>query len=195
MPRLKNKNWEKFVVAYVSKETYLSGLYSYAKAYGYKLTSKKEVDVCKSNAYRLLTYPAIQDRIKELMERTGFDDASVDLEHLKMLRQDIDFKSKMAAIKEYNSLKKRTTPNAPTINQNIISYEQHIINNTYGTARVVEPLPKDEKELQRVQESLPEDQHEVIGANQIQAQSGSGDIRESNSGAGEAEEAYPGFSS
>ena len=47
------------------------------------------------------------NRINGLLEQGGFNDENVDKQHLFLINQHADLKTKMMAIKEYNSLKKR----------------------------------------------------------------------------------------
>lgn len=192
MPKLNNLRWEKFCRAYVSSATYCNGLQSYAKAYNRKLATKSQIDSCKSAAQRLLTNVYIQERINELIDKSGFNDETVDAEHLKLLKQDVDFKTKMAAIKEFNSLRKRTGPQVAVQVNNNLSYEQYILN-LNGGAEMEKSLPNDAPELRHVPEQLPEDQYEAIGADPVPAQLSSGDIRGEAEGASNAGQAYPGF--
>jgi hypothetical protein len=64
-------------------------------------------NTAKANAYRLLTKPHICDRINELLETKGFNDENVDKQHLFLLNQHADLKTKLGAVKAYNELKQR----------------------------------------------------------------------------------------
>jgi phage terminase small subunit len=102
-----NAKQERFCQLYASDEEFFcNGVQSYIEAY-----NPKEVgnwyNSAKSSAFDLLTKPYILDRINELFEARGLNDAFVDKQLEKLITQDADFKSKVAAIKEYNALKKR----------------------------------------------------------------------------------------
>jgi hypothetical protein len=58
-------------------------------------------------AYQLRTHPVVAARILELLERRGFLDEDVDLQHLAVIRQEKDLTNKMRAIEEYNRMKRR----------------------------------------------------------------------------------------
>lgn len=85
------------------------GLQCYAEAYGYDLEEKGAYNTCKANASRLLTYDNILLYIRELFEDKDLNDTVVDNELAFVIKQNADFGSKVAAIKEYNQLKARIT--------------------------------------------------------------------------------------
>lgn len=103
-----NKKQELFCKLYASdKEFFCNGLQSYSEAYNIKLVNKKAVGVCKSGAWRMLTNVDILKRIDEIIDSNGLNDSFVDKQLFKLVNQDADFKAKIQAIKEYNSLKQR----------------------------------------------------------------------------------------
>lgn len=85
------------------------GVQCYADAYGYDLTEKGAYNSCKANASRLLTDDNILQYIRSLFEDKDLNDTVVDNELAFAIKQNADFGSKVAAIKEYNQLKGRIT--------------------------------------------------------------------------------------
>lgn len=107
---------EKFCRTYTSIDFLGNGVQAYIEVYGNKEGKELKYDSAKANAYRLLTNPKIITRINKLLELGGFTEDNVDKQHLFLLNQFGDLKTKMAAIKEYNALKKRTSlENGPAI--------------------------------------------------------------------------------
>jgi hypothetical protein len=100
----------------------------YAEAYEYKLDTlsqeepldaeqkptgerseyDKAYNVCSVEGARLLRSPRIQARLNELL-KSMFTDEIADREHMKVMLQNRDLPSKMAAIREFNKLKARIT--------------------------------------------------------------------------------------
>lgn len=66
-----------------------------------------------SYAHQLRTHPTVAARIQELLERRGFTDEDVDLEHLCVIRQEKDLTNKMRAIEEYNRMRNRKRVQEP----------------------------------------------------------------------------------
>jgi hypothetical protein len=58
-------------------------------------------------AYDLLKKPEIFNRINELLEIGGFNNENVDKQHLFLINQCADLRTKMSAIDSYNKLKRR----------------------------------------------------------------------------------------
>jgi len=99
---------EKFCQCFVSPDAFFgNGVKSYIKAYGIDVSQKGQYDVAKSGAYENLTKPYINDRINELLEDQGLNDNNVDKQLGLVINQNAEFGSKVAAIREYNKLKKR----------------------------------------------------------------------------------------
>jgi hypothetical protein len=88
------------------REFFGNGTQSYAEAYGIKLNKLNYSSVQRSASDNLLK-PLIFDRINELLDKSGFNSVNVDKQHLFLINQHQDLKTKMAAIKEYNALKSR----------------------------------------------------------------------------------------
>jgi putative salt-induced outer membrane protein YdiY len=83
------------------------GVNCYANAYGIDLTEKGGYATAKVNASKLLTNTNILEYIRELFEDKDLNDIVVDNELAFVIKQNADFGSKVAAIKEYNALKTR----------------------------------------------------------------------------------------
>lgn len=108
------------------KDLFGNGVQCYLEVYGkeYFSTYKKQMSypVAQVNASRLLSNAMIIDRINKLLESGGFTDQNVDKQHLFLINQHADLKTKLGAIKEYNSLKKRIDSNI-NINNVVITEE------------------------------------------------------------------------
>lgn len=83
------------------------GVNCYSVAYKVDLTQPGAYNSCKANASRLLTKDNILSYIRELFEDKDLNDTVVDNELAFVIKQNADFGSKVAAIKEYNQLKSR----------------------------------------------------------------------------------------
>ena len=75
---------------------------AYLKAYG--ISSR---DSARKGGSRLLKNPKITDTINNIMEESGFNHVAVDIELLKLIKQDENKSLKLNAIKEYNRLDRR----------------------------------------------------------------------------------------
>jgi hypothetical protein len=103
-----NQRQEMFCVLYAThKEFFGNGVWSYAEAYGHEITDKKSYKVAQACASRLLSNAIVLKRISELLETEVLNDAFVDKQLGFLITQQLDFKAKVAAIKEYNALKAR----------------------------------------------------------------------------------------
>ena len=103
-----NPEQELFCKTFASpSEFFGNGLQSYALAYKIDLSTKGNVNTAKANAYRLLTKAYITKRITGLIDESGLNDINVDKQLLIAVQQCADFSSKVAAIREYNKLRKR----------------------------------------------------------------------------------------
>jgi seryl-tRNA synthetase len=85
-------------------EFFGNGVKSYMKAY-----PDADYKSARTGAYRMLTNVDILARINELLEDMALNDAFVDKQIGMLITQNADWGTKMAAIKEYNALKKRIT--------------------------------------------------------------------------------------
>lgn len=105
--QLKNPNHEMFCQLYASnKEFFGNGVASYVEAYHINLQKKGAYNSARANASILLTNHSILDRIREIMD-IEINDLMVDKELAFVIKQDAEFSSKVAAIREYNQLKGR----------------------------------------------------------------------------------------
>ena len=102
---------EEFCKLYATDLEYFgNGVTAYIAAYiakGKKKGTGLTYNAAKSNAYRLLTNADILKRIDHYQDLYG-NDQVVDKELAFVIMQKADFSSKVAAIREYNNLKRRT---------------------------------------------------------------------------------------
>jgi len=89
------------------REFFGNGVQSYLDAYNLDSRDSVDYETAKANAYKLLTNTHICERIAALLDLAGFNDNNVDKQLAMVINQSVDLKSKVAAIKEYNSLKAR----------------------------------------------------------------------------------------
>ena len=100
-----NITQQRFCELYASdKEFFGNGVRSYVEAYNIPI---EEYNGAKVSACQLLTNPNVLKYISELLTLDGFNDSNVDKQLLFVIEQHIEFGAKVAAIKEYNKLKKR----------------------------------------------------------------------------------------
>lgn len=97
------------------KEFFGNGVQSYIEAYDPDTTKPNWYKTCLAASSRLLTNVKVIARINELLEEGGLNDQNVDKQHLFLINQYADLKTKMAAIKEYNAVKKRVEPTQQTL--------------------------------------------------------------------------------
>jgi hypothetical protein len=99
----------KFGKLYASeREFFGNGVQAYAKAYGIDLSTMGAYQSAKSAASRLLTNVNLLAYINELLE-VVLNEAHVDKQLAFLITQNADFSVKMAAIREFNALRKRIT--------------------------------------------------------------------------------------
>lgn len=99
----------------IDRELFGNGVQCYIEAYDIDLTKKGAYETARVCASQLLTKPNVIARVNELLEEGGFNDQNVDRQHLFLINQHADLKTKMAAIKEYNAVKKRVEPSGQTL--------------------------------------------------------------------------------
>lgn len=110
MPKPLNPKQEKFCQLYATDtEFFGNGVQAYIEAYGPDTSKPNWYKTAAAAASRLLTNVKVCDRINELLEEQGLNDQNVDKQLLFLINQHADFKSKVAAIREYNKLKGRIT--------------------------------------------------------------------------------------
>lgn len=105
-----NQRQEKFCKLYATeREFFGNGVESYLAVY--------KIDKSKPNWYKtacaaasaLLSNPKVIKRISDLLTTEGLNDANVDKQLNFLIGQFSDYRSKLGAIKEYNTLKQRIT--------------------------------------------------------------------------------------
>ena len=108
-----NQQQESFCQLYINadREVFGNGAQCYIAIYGpdHLLKYKKPMSymVAAALASRLLTKVKVIERINSLLSTGGFNNENVDKQHLFLINQHGDLKTKMAAIKEFNELKNR----------------------------------------------------------------------------------------
>lgn len=101
---------ELFCKLYASdREFFGNGAQSYIEAYDVDLTVPKAYERACVSASQLLSNPKVIDRVNEILEETGMNDAFIDKQLSFLVAQHADFTNKLGAIKEYNKLKQRIT--------------------------------------------------------------------------------------
>lgn len=103
---LRKPEFEKFCRYYT--EQGMSGTAAYGKAYGIDITSRLKYMSAAANASRLLKKDKIVARINQLLTLDGFSAENADKQLTYLMNQHEDKKVKLAALKEYNALTKRT---------------------------------------------------------------------------------------
>lgn len=103
-----NLKQSKFCELYSSSEEFFgNGVQSYIEAYDPKRVGNW-YNSAKASAYDNLTKPYLLAYIDYLLELRGLNNPFVDKQLEFLITQNADFRSKLGAIKEYNTLKKRT---------------------------------------------------------------------------------------
>ena len=100
---------ERFCQLYVSKDFFGNGTQAYIEAYEPDQSKKNWYNTARAVASEMLTRPSIYNRINELLDDAGFNDANADKQLLFVINQHADIKAKRAAIADYNKLKQRIT--------------------------------------------------------------------------------------
>lgn len=96
-----------FAELYVSKEFYGNGVESYVEAYQPDKANPTWYNIAKTQASKLLTNTNVCSYINSLLDHEGLNDQFVDKQLLHLITQHNDGRTKVAAIREYNKLKKR----------------------------------------------------------------------------------------
>lgn len=110
-----NPKQKQFCELYINGDIELfgNGVQCYLEVYGWydekdkSKTRRITYQTAVANASRLLTNAKVLEEINSLMEAGGFTDENVDKQHLFLINQHADLKTKLGAIREYNALKKR----------------------------------------------------------------------------------------
>lgn len=90
-----------------SKDFYGNGVQCYIEVYEPDTSKPNWYKTACQSAYQILSNIEVCKRINELLDAEGFNDENVDRQHLFLINQFSDYKTKMSAIKEYNELKQR----------------------------------------------------------------------------------------
>ena len=115
-----NLKQEKFCQLFTSPDSdfFGNGTQSYIEAYEPKQVGNW-YNSARADASRMLTRDNVCKRINELLETGGFNDENVDKQHMFLLNQFADLKSKLGAIKEYNALKQRVVSKQVNLNVDV----------------------------------------------------------------------------
>lgn len=106
-----NPKQELFCQLYATDQTFFAnGVQTYIEVYEPDQSKPNWYKSACSAASQLLSNTKVFNRINELLEEGGLNDAFVDKQLLFLINQQTDFKAKLGAMKEYNALKKRITP-------------------------------------------------------------------------------------
>lgn len=95
---------EKFVRLYLSG---MNGTQAYLKAKGWNANDSNKYLVASACSSRLLANAKVCQRIRQLMDLSGFNEDGADKELNFLMSQHNDLKTKLGAIKHFNELKKR----------------------------------------------------------------------------------------
>lgn len=105
-----NPKQELFCQLYATDETFFAnGVQTYIEVYEPDQSKPNWYKIACQSASQLLSNIKVLNRINELLESEGLNDAFVDKQLLFLINQQVDFKAKLGAMKEYNALKKRIT--------------------------------------------------------------------------------------
>lgn len=105
-----NPKQEAFAKLYTTaSEFFGNGVQTYIEVYEPDQTKPNWYKNACSSASEILSNPKVFNRINELLEDQGLNDANVDKQTAFLINQYADFSAKLGAIKEYNKLKKRIT--------------------------------------------------------------------------------------
>lgn len=116
-----NLRQEAFCENYVEadKDFFGNGTECYIEAYDVDLTAKNAYQIAASSASRLLKNVKVIERIQQLLEEMGFNDAFVDKQLSFLITQYADLPTKLNAVKEYNKLKGRIVEKSLNLNVNL----------------------------------------------------------------------------
>lgn len=93
---------EHFCQLFVSREFFGNAAESYGIAFPNSIPKYRA-----QYAYELLRRPYISKRINELLDVAGLNDEFVDKQLLLIITQNVDWRAKLGAIKEYNRVRQR----------------------------------------------------------------------------------------
>jgi len=103
-----NPKQEKFCQLYASdKEFFANGVQSYIEAYNPDESKVNWYKTAMSTSSRMLRSVKICDKINELLETSALNDEFIDKQLGFLMTQHEDYKTKLGAVKEANTLKQR----------------------------------------------------------------------------------------
>lgn len=103
-----NLKQEQFCRLYATDQEFFgNGVQSYIEVYEPDQSKPNWYKTACARASQLLSNVKVFDRINELLEETGFNDAAVDKQTSFLIHQHADFTNKLGAIREYNKIKDR----------------------------------------------------------------------------------------
>lgn len=106
--KLANLNQELFCKLYTSdKEFYGNGVQSYIEAYKPDQSKPNWYKSACAGASRLLSNVKVCEKIGQLLENQGLSSEFVDKQLLFLITQQVDFKTKITAIREFNRIRGR----------------------------------------------------------------------------------------
>jgi len=113
-----NLKQERFCEVYTSQDSELfgNGVQAYIESYEPDQSKPNWYKTACSRASFLLSSVKVIERINELLEEMGFNDAFVDKQLSFLITQHADFQSKLGAVKEYNKLKGRIVEKSLNLN-------------------------------------------------------------------------------
>jgi hypothetical protein len=105
-----NPKQERFCQLYASdREFFGNGVESYIEVYEPDKSNPNWYKTACSSASQILSNIKVINRINELLDGEGLNDAFVDKQLLFLIRQHDDKANKLGALREYNKLKQRIT--------------------------------------------------------------------------------------
>jgi len=124
------------------REMFGNGIRSYIEVYKPDTSKPNWYKTASASSSRMLANVKIINRINELLERQGFNDENVEKQHLFLLNQHVDLKTKMKAIDSYYKLKGKNEPEKLIITEYTDEQIKTIANRIGGNGK-----PSGEKEL------------------------------------------------
>jgi len=125
-----NPKQELFCKMYTSleREMFGNGVESYLEVYDVDRSKGNWYKTACSNASRLLSNDKVCERINDLLEEQGFNDENVLKQHLFLLNQHTDLKTKMKAIESFYKLTgKNKEPENKIVVQPIINLDPNAL--------------------------------------------------------------------
>lgn len=128
---LESVKQEMFCKLYATDRTFFgNGVEAYLEVYDIDRSKANWYKTACACASRLLSNAKVYNRINELLESGGLNDAFVDKQLLFLISQQSDLGAKTNAIREYNKLKSRITDKldltskGKKLTYNLVSYQE-----------------------------------------------------------------------